>query len=72
MEWSEISKAFRDKADDIYKHLTTNVKPMNLNGTIMNGALFTAYIDNLVNQINDGALPNIENTYTYICRTKSH
>ena len=67
MEWSEISQAFRNKADKIYKHLTTNVKPMNLNGTILNGALFTTYVDSLVNQINNGALPHIEKTYQYVC-----
>ena len=49
MEWSEMSQAFRDKADAIYKHLTSKVKPMGLNGIVFDGTLLTAYIDNLVN-----------------------
>jgi hypothetical protein len=69
---SDLSPAFRSKADEIYVHLTTNIKPMSLNGQVFDGTLLTAYIDNLVNQLNNGALPNIENTFTYICRTKSH
>lgn len=67
-----MSQAFRDKADAIYKHLTSKVKPMGLNGIVFDGTLLTAYIDNLVNQINEGALPNIEPVYIYICRTKCH
>ena len=67
-----MCQAYRDKANVIHKHLMTNVKPMGLNGEVFDGVLLTAYIDNLVQQINEGALPNIEDTYTYICRTKSH
>ena len=69
---SELSPAFKIKAEKVYKHLTTNIKPMSLNGQVFDGSLLTAYIDDLVNQINNGALPNIENTFTYICRTKSN
>jgi len=72
MEMSELSPAFTKKADKVYKHLITNIKPMSLNGQVFDGSLLAAYIDDLVNQINNGALPNIENTFTYICRTKSH
>lgn len=50
----------------------SKVKPLGLYGEVFDGALLSEYILNLVEQINGGALPNIENTYTYICRTKSN
>jgi hypothetical protein len=34
--------------------------------------MFSNYVSNLVDQINNGTLPNIEDTYTYICRAKCH
>lgn len=72
MEWSEMNEEFRAKAEIIYEHLMTKIKPMGLNGQEFDGNLFTFYIEKLVQQINTGVLPNIEDTYTYICRTKSH
>ena len=32
--------------------------------------MFSVYVENLVDQINKGALPNIDDSYTYICRAK--
>lgn len=32
--------------------------------------MFVNYVENLVEQINKGALPNLELTYTYMCRAK--
>ncbi len=36
----------------------------------MDGSLFANYVANLVEQINKGALPNIDDSYTYICKAK--
>jgi len=43
---------------------------MALNGQFLDGAMFANYITKLVEKINEGAVPNIEETFTYICRAK--
>lgn len=72
LEWKDLSPEFRFKAEESYRHFMSKTKPLGLYGQVFDGSLLADYILNLVEQINGGALPNIENTYTYICRTRSN
>ena len=47
-----------------------NSKPFGLHGIEFDGVLFADYIQIIVDQINSGVVPKIEDTYTYICREK--
>ena len=53
-------------------HLNNKLKPIAVNEVILDGAMFANYVTNLVDQINKGAMPNIEDSYTFICRAKCH
>ncbi len=44
------------------------MKPKTLNGKNLNGEMFVGLIRNYVLSINNGAAPNIENAWNYLCK----
>jgi hypothetical protein len=60
-------------AQEFRDYIFQNSNPMRLNGKEeFNGTMFFEYTENLVKQINEGALPNLKSTYEYLSETKSH
>jgi hypothetical protein len=43
---------------------------MALNGQTLDGPMFSNFAESIVFQLNSGGLPNLEDTYTYICKAK--
>jgi hypothetical protein len=46
------------------------MKPKRLNGKNLNGDMFAGLVKSYVHAINNGAVPNIENAWTYICKNE--
>eukprot|EP01022_Parablepharisma_sp_SALTPOND_P029008 TRINITY_DN722_c0_g1_i1.p1 TRINITY_DN722_c0_g1~~TRINITY_DN722_c0_g1_i1.p1 ORF type:complete len:1467 (-),score=323.46 TRINITY_DN722_c0_g1_i1:3360-7760(-) len=46
------------------------MKPKTLNGKLLNGEMLLNLAENYVAAINKGAVPNIENAWTYICKNE--
>ena len=46
------------------------MKPKFLNGKTLNGEMYSDLIKSYVGAINDGAVPNIETAWTYICQNE--
>ena len=44
------------------------MKPKMLNGKLLNGEMLMSLCDNYVTAINNGAVPNIESAWSYICK----
>ena len=43
---------------------------MTLNGVQLNGEMFISLTKNYLSAINDGAVPNIENAWSYLCKNE--
>ena len=45
------------------------IKPKNFNGKILSGPMLIDLVENVINCINEGAIPIIENSWKYIINT---
>ena len=43
---------------------------MALNVKTLDGPMFSIFVESIVSQLNSGGVPNLEDTYTYICKAK--
>ena len=43
------------------------MKPKSINGNLLNGVMLAKLLNSYVKAINEGAVPNIENAWNYIC-----
>lgn len=50
------------------KRLLGRMKPKVLNQKKLSGEMYSSMMKNYVKAINDGAVPNIENAWNYMCR----
>jgi hypothetical protein len=48
------------------------MKPKMLNGQVLNGLMLAGLASSYVSAINDGALPNIANAWSYICENQCY
>ena len=46
--------------------------PKILNGKLLNGAMVADLCETYCEAINNGAVPNIESAWTYICKNECH
>lgn len=54
------------------KRILTHCKPKTMNGKTLNGEMYIALVKNYINSINDGAVPNIENAWSYVCKDECY
>ncbi len=50
------------------KRVMTRMRPKMLNDKLLNGEMFVSLMRSYVNSINNGAVPNIENAWNYLCK----
>jgi len=53
---------------NLRKKVLTKMKPKKLNGKNLNGEMFVSLCNSYVAAINNGAIPNIENAWNYMCK----
>jgi len=41
-----------------------------MNGKKLNGAMLAGLVENYVEAVNQGAVPNIENAWSYLCKNE--
>ena len=46
------------------------MRPKVLNGKVLNGEMLAGLVDSYVDAINGGAVPNIENAWSYVCKNE--
>jgi hypothetical protein len=62
-EFLEQSKIFRNK-------VMKKTKPKRLNGKVLTGAMLVEFVQNILDSINSGAIPVIENSWKYIMKNE--
>lgn len=48
LEWEDLDPDFLKNANELRQHLFSSLKPMALNGQVLDGAMFANYISHLV------------------------
>jgi hypothetical protein len=46
------------------------IRPKTFHGQKLNGEMYISMMSSYVSSINEGAVPNIENAWSYMCREK--
>lgn len=68
---SYIRPEFLRQSEILRNKVFKKVKPKLFNGVIMSGKMIVDLLQNLVDSINDGAIPIIENTWKYILENEN-
>ena len=68
MNLSQLRPDFVEQVIELRKKVLNRVKPKTLNGKNLSGAMLCTLAESYVHAINNGAVPNIESAWTYICK----
>lgn len=71
MEEKDLRQDFLEQVVQLRKKVLHGVKPKLLNGKQLSPNMFITLAESYVTSINKGAVPNIENAWTYICQNES-
>ena len=62
----EIRPEFIAQSNHLREMIYSKVKPKNFGGKILSGEMLIELVESIINSINDGAIPVIENSWKYI------
>ena len=70
MNLQDLRPEFVEQIMFLRRKIINMIKPKMLNGKSLNGEMLLNLAENYVTAINKGAVPNIENAWTYICKSE--
>ncbi len=70
MELDELRADFVEQVMTLRRKVINRIKPKTLNGKRLSGRMLLTLGESYVASINDGAVPNIESAWTYICKSE--
>lgn len=71
-ELKDLRPEFIEQVTDLRKRIFKQSRIKMLNGKMLTGEMMSGLLKNYVSAINEGAVPNIENAWTYICKSHCH
>jgi len=72
MELSKLRPEFAEQVLALRKRVLHKIKPKSLKGQILNGEMFCNMMSSYVKAINSGAVPVIENAWSFMCKNECH
>ncbi len=72
MELSRLRPEFAEQVLALRKKVLHKVKPKTLKGQVLSGEMFVNMISSYVKAINDGAVPVIENAWSFMCKNECY
>jgi len=70
MDFTDLRPEFVEQVIELRKRVLNRIQPKTLNGKTISGEIFAELIKSYIGAINEGAVPNIENAWTQICRNE--
>ena len=70
MDLKSVRPEFFEQIINLRRHVLNRIKPKILNGRILNGQMMSGILKSYICSINNGAVPNIESAWTYVCRNE--
>lgn len=67
----DLRPEFVEQIISLRKKVMQGMKIKQVNGQPMDGATWIQLVEQYINAINDGTVPSIESSWTYICRNKA-
>lgn len=72
MDLDELRADFVEQVMQLRRKVINRVKAKTLNGKKLTGTMLANLAESYVISINNGAVPNIENAWSYICKSECH
>lgn len=72
MDFGELRPEFFEQIINFRKKVLNRVRIKTLNNKNMSGEMMGSLIKTYVQSINEGAVPNIENAWSYICKSQCY
>jgi len=72
MELEELRADFVEQVMQLRRKVINKVKPKIINGKKLSGPMMATLAQSYVTAINNGAVPNIESAWNYICKSECH
>jgi hypothetical protein len=66
----QLRPEFVEQVMNFRKRILGKIKPKTFKGKILDGPMYLCLLSSYVNAINNGAVPNIENAWNYMCQEK--
>ncbi len=67
---NDLRGDFVEQVLQLRRKVLNRVKPKTLNGKKLNGSMLAGLVENYVEAVNKGAVPNIENAWSYLCKNE--
>lgn len=72
MELDELRAEFIEQVMTLRRKVLNRIKPKVMNGRKLTGQMMATLAESYVASINNGVVPNIENAWSYICKSECH
>ncbi len=66
----DLRQEFVEQVLQLRRKVLNWVKPKVMNGKKLDGGMLAWLLENYVTSINQGAIPNIENAWSYMCKNE--
>lgn len=70
LDFDKLRPEFFEQVIMMRKRVLNRIKPKMINNRNLNGEMYVNLMKSYVGAINNGAVPNIENAWTYICKNE--
>ena len=70
MDLEELRGDFVEQVISLRRKVVNRIKPKTLNGRKLSGSMLATLADSYVKAINNGAIPNIESAWSYLCKSE--
>ena len=67
---NDLRAEFVEQVLQLRRKVLNRIKPKKLNGKSLDGGMLAWLMENYVTSINQGAVPNIENAWSYLCKNE--
>jgi Guanylate-binding protein, N-terminal domain/Guanylate-binding protein, C-terminal domain len=71
LELNSLRTEFVEQVQGLRNKVLYRIKPKSLNGKELNGEMFGNLITSYVNSMNNGVVPNIESSWTIVCKLQN-
>jgi len=70
LETNKLRPEFASQVITFRRYVLNRIKPKAMNNKVLNGSMYAELVKSYSSSINKGAIPNIENAWSYVCRNE--
>jgi len=72
IDFDQLRPEFSRQVLALRRHILNNMKAKTMHNKVLNGGMYIELIRSYIEAVNNGAIPNIENTWALICKSENY